>query len=880
MCLSTPNKNPRKELPKTAFLLFLTLLFSYSHSEATNYTATGGAWNVAASWGGAGTPGSGDDATIPAGKTITVPTGTVDVQNLTVQNGGILNFNSNAGILKVHNDGSVNVDNGGQIQDNNTSTQIIFEDNNKTFSFVNNGTYAIDQLSFNGDNSTVTVSGGGTTTIGRVSFGANSISVTFNNTTPILVNANPLTVATNNITMNGTGTLNLSSGGNGDLNINGNGTSIGCVFILSDDLTASGSTGFTLTSGASITSSSDIRIGPTATVTNNCNVVINSGASISATGSILLDGDNVGGASNFSLDNSGTFSLGTNIDINTETGASFTNSGSFTLTGSVINDPAANGTFTNNANATFTIGGDIDNDMTLNFSASGNTVNYNSNGGTDVEDPSGNNYYHLTIGGTSNRLLRDDITVGGNLLLQNTAILNSNTHDITVNGNWSNTSTNADPFVEGTRTVTLINSSAAQSIPNTGNANGTAFYNLTINNTYSFAPQVTLDANVGVTNQLTMSSGYINLNSYTLTLGTSPASKGNLSYTSGLLYNGTFTRWFTTIALADGNSNGLFPVGAANDYRPFYVAPTVAPSAGGTISVTHTDATTVTNVSFADGASTVQKRHDSYWTLSTANGLANGTYDLRMEGTGFGVITDVNDLRLTLSGSVVGAAGINGGVPSNPIVRRTGLALGNLTNSFYLGSVNPFTSPLPVALQNFNAQYDKERRVVNFKWTTASEKNNSLFTIERTTDNQIFETVVSVNGAGNSSSVNNYNAVDETPVSGTSYYRIKQVDFDGHATYSMLVSVKTDAEILFSVYPNPSGRANNLFVNLQGSSAKEILVVVTDLTGREAYTKVTPSYRQGTFMIASEESSKLAPGIYLITATSDNVVYNQKLIIR
>ena len=62
---------------------------------------------------------------------------------------------------------------------------------------------------------------------------------------------------------------------------------------------------------------------------------------------------------------------------------------------------------------------------------------------------------------------------------------------------------------------------------------------------------------------------------------------------------------------------------------------------------------------------------------------------LQIQGTGFGQIGSVADLRITLVNSVVGTAGVNGGTNADPQVNRTGLTRGNLNNTFYIGSVNP-----------------------------------------------------------------------------------------------------------------------------------------------------------------------------------------------
>gem|GEM_PF-5057389 len=50
-------------------------------------------------------------------------------------------------------------------------------------------------------------------------------------------------------------------------------------------------------------------------------------------------------------------------------------------------------------------------------------------------------------------------------------------------------------------------------------------------------------------------------------------------------------------------------------------------------------------------------RKDLIWVVTTGDGLTGGTYELVVQGTGFGLIGAVSDLRLTLANSVIGSPG-------------------------------------------------------------------------------------------------------------------------------------------------------------------------------------------------------------------------------
>ncbi|MCF8244041.1 MAG: T9SS type A sorting domain-containing protein [Saprospiraceae bacterium] len=96
-------------------------------------------------------------------------------------------------------------------------------------------------------------------------------------------------------------------------------------------------------------------------------------------------------------------------------------------------------------------------------------------------------------------------------------------------------------------------------------------------------------------------------------------------------------------------------------------------------------------------------------------------------------------------------------------------------------------TPLPVELTLFNASiqvYSNE-----LSWQTASELNNSHFSIEKSTNGMNYREIGIVQGHGTSLETNEYNFIDESPAKGTNYYRLKQVDFDGNFEYSKIVSV-------------------------------------------------------------------------------------------
>jgi hypothetical protein len=124
----------------------------------------------------------------------------------------------------------------------------------------------------------------------------------------------------------------------------------------------------------------------------------------------------------------------------------------------------------------------------------------------------------------------------------------------------------------------------------------------------------------------------------------------------------------------------------------------------------------------------------------------------------------------------------------------------------FSGSVNVYglTSALPIVYQDFSAS--RQNSSVYLQWSTSSELNNDHFEVLHSGDGSNFVKIGTVPGHLNSSVFQNYFFDDPSPFNGMNYYRLKQVDLDGHASYSIILSIDMDLvnNIYFQVYPNPA----------------------------------------------------------------------------
>lgn len=181
-------------------------------------------------------------------------------------------------------------------------------------------------------------------------------------------------------------------------------------------------------------------------------------------------------------------------------------------------------------------------------------------------------------------------------------------------------------------------------------------------------------------------------------------------------------------------------------------------------------------------------------------------------------------------------------------------------DSFSTWAIGPNSVVLPVKLVFFDAEAI-DNTVVYTSWQTASEVNNSHFEVERSQNGLDFEYLGQVSGNGTTSQIQNYNLTDAQPYDGTSYYRLKQVDFNGQFEYSDIQQVFIERESGIVLYPNPASSQIN--VQIPGTiEANQYRVI--NLQGQVLQ---TGDLQNGAFSL---DVSSLAKGAYLFELAIDN----------
>lgn len=159
-----------------------------------------------------------------------------------------------------------------------------------------------------------------------------------------------------------------------------------------------------------------------------------------------------------------------------------------------------------------------------------------------------------------------------------------------------------------------------------------------------------------------------------------------------------------------------------------------------------------------------------------------------------------------------------------------------------------FDQSLPLEWQFFTAV--PTGKDVQLDWSTSEERGTSHFIIERSADLASWAEV-GRETSRNEAASQYYRAFDKAPLSGTSYYRLQQVDVDGAFTYSPIATVSFEATS-FSVFPNPAGD----WVNVRNKSTTA-LYTIESIDGRVI--------RQASPAVGARlPLAGLAPGVYLI----------------
>ena len=175
-------------------------------------------------------------------------------------------------------------------------------------------------------------------------------------------------------------------------------------------------------------------------------------------------------------------------------------------------------------------------------------------------------------------------------------------------------------------------------------------------------------------------------------------------------------------------------------------------------------------------------------------------------------------------------------------------------NSFGTYTLTNEVSPLPVTWLDFTARAQDKNSLL--EWSTASETNTDKFIAERSEDGNTFYAFGIVPAAGNSNSTKSYKITDDEPFPDITYYRIRQTDYDGAFSYSVIRTVRHDESYKGPViFPSPASE----FFYVQPEAGNQIQI--REMSGRIVLRQKLNDSGQ----LQRIDISALAAGMYLVS---------------
>jgi hypothetical protein len=275
--------------------------------------------------------------------------------------------------------------------------------------------------------------------------------------------------------------------------------------------------------------------------------------------------------------------------------------------------------------------------------------------------------------------------------------------------------------------------------------------------------------------------------------------------------------------LAQADGNFIFPLGITGSYTPVSIV---------NLGTTGNVRARLFNNTYKAGTSgdivTTEKEVNKSWEIKGDAGV-NVTITLQWNAAD-------EDANYTAARSVayMSKNDYKWWLPITPKVGATGsnpyrITASGITTFSVFGSGTE-DSTLPVTWLDFVAHENEFGEVV-LDWSTASEKDNEKFEIERSVDGMNFERLGSTLGNGTTTAISKYQYIDRFPLEGLTYYKIKQIDFDGNYDYSNMVAIQLGSSKVLSIDIFPNRTMGDVNLRIAGATGAYQLVVM-DMMGR------------------------------------------------
>lgn len=447
-------------------------------------------------------------------------------------------------------------------------------------------------------------------------------------------------------------------------------------------------------------------------------------------------------------------------------------------------------------------------------------------------------------------LLTSEVNAQG-LSIGSGTVFSLGSSTLKLSGQWNNQGT----FDAGSGTVIFDNESGSQIITSSA---GETFNNVIVNKA---AGDLQIMNDITLNGTLTLTSGDLDLNGHTLTLGAS----GLLSETEGNTVKGATGTIVCTALLNNPSSENPHGIGIE----------ITSPADLGNTTIVRGHAAQTDGVN-----SGIQRYFDI---IPSVNTSLNADIVFHYDPS---ELNEISENELTMFSSAnSGSAWTALSGTANPSAHKYVLNGISSLNRLTLGSSSV---PLPIELKDFHASVSEGK--VYLSWKTATEVNNYGFQIERQeehnseyrTQNTDWEIAGFVNGRGNSNSELSYSFQDNNPPAGKLQYRIKQLDNDGRFKYFGPLSVEIDAIKEYKLLQNSPNPFNpSTAIKFQLPQNTFVTIKVYDQIGREVTTLLDKETTAGSHIVywngRDNNGQIVASGIYLYKLTAGPYTETRKM---
>ena len=177
-----------------------------------------------------------------------------------------------------------------------------------------------------------------------------------------------------------------------------------------------------------------------------------------------------------------------------------------------------------------------------------------------------------------------------------------------------------------------------------------------------------------------------------------------------------------------------------------------------------------------------------------------------------------------------------------------------------------FSLPIPVIFEYFKGAKQANMNVLN--WKAFCTSPSVKFEIERSNDGRHFSNIGSIT-ATQLRTLQAFDFSDNSPLSGTNYYRLKMTESDGGVSYSIVIAI-IGKEVGFQIVSLMPTLVDKSFAILNVSTAQSSTmdIVISDISGKTVLKQnATLNAGSNTININME---RLAGGIYQLTGYTSN----------